>query len=370
MKYRLCCTLYLALLAAALGCGSSRPAPAPPPTTVTQPSPASDARPASANASAQSAAAPEVKPATTPIALQPAANLRNLAGRYIESDGAGGWRPNEKAALELEKLGPEAAAALWPLLADKQVEVRRGAAFYLLGSFNPNEPANVTAFSSLLDDADRTIRGIGLSAARQMRPEDQAAAVPRLAAMLDPSREDRPQNRESVARLLAGLKSGATAALDKLAAAATGDPVAQVRSACLIAIAQVAEADQAGPLVAKGLKDQEAAVRLVAAVRLRQLGTAAAPARAEIAAALGDGESRVRAAAAETLVKIGKPAVAEIAGQLATDNLDARKLALYCLINIGPAAKDALPQVEKCLADSDAEVKQLAAVALASIKSK
>jgi len=170
--------------------------------------------------------------------------------------------------------------------------------------------------------------------------------------------------------LLAGLKSDAAPALKTLAAAATADPVAQVRSACLIAVAQVAAADQAAPLVAKGLADQDAAVRLVAAVRLRQLGSGAAIASKPLAAALADGDSRVRAAAAESLEKIGKPAVAEIAAQLAQDSLVARKLALFCLYKIGPDAKDASPHVERCLADADAEVQKLAAAALASITSK
>jgi len=362
-------------LAAALGCDYSQPAPAPPPPMATQTTPAtsppatsapSNAKPSTA-ATPPAAGASPTTPRTSPL---PASGLRDLAGRYLESDGTGGWRTNEKAATELEKLGPEAAAGLLALLADRQVEVRRGAAFYLLGNFDPNELEHVKGFTALLDDADRTIRGIGLSAVRQMRPQDQAAAVPRLAPMLDAAREDKPQNRESVARLLGGLKSDASAAIEKLAGAATADPTTSVRGACLIALAQIAMPDQAAPLIGKGLADQDAAVRLVAAVRLRQLGAASAPASKDLASALADSDSRVRAAAAETLVKIGKPAVAEIASQLATDSLDARRLALFCLTKIGPDAKEAAPQVEKCLADSDADVKKLAAAALASIRAK
>jgi HEAT repeat protein len=253
-------------------------------------------------------------------------------------------------------------------LADAQVEVRRGAAFYLLGSFNSNDAAQVKAFSDLLADPDRTVRGIGLSAARQMREEDQAAAVPRLAAMLDAQREDKPANRESVARLLATLKSKAAEATEPLATAATSDPVPTVRGACLVAIAQVADPAEAAPRLAQGLADKESSVRLVAAARLRAMGTASAPASKELAAALADDDSRVRAAAAETLVKIGQPCVADVVGQLKGANLDARKLALYCLAKLGPAAKDAAAEVEKCLADSDGDVKRLAEAALRSIR--
>jgi len=368
---------WMAPVLAALGCGDSQPAPAPPvtstpATTTAQPEPpSSQAAPPATAANVKSSAQAADSPATSsaPPGKPSAPSLRDLAAKYLESDGAGGWRTNEAAALALDKLGPEVAAGLVPLLSDQQVEVRRGAAFYLLGSFNPNDPAHVKAFSTLLADDDRTVRGIGLSAARQMREEDQAAAVPRLAAMLDAQREDKPANRESVARLLAALKSAAAEATEPLATAATSDPVPTVRGACLVALAQIAEPAAAAPLVAKGLADMEAAVRLVAAARLRLIGAAAAPASKELAAALADDDSRVRAAAAETLVKIGKPAVADVIAQLKSENLDARKLALYCLAKLGPAAKDAKPEVERCLMDADGDVKKLAEAALKNMRS-
>lgn len=375
-------------LVAAPGCGSPKPAPSAPPAPQSAATPLGNGQPGAGAPAAKppqsplevsqssadsSKASASASPSTaSPPSAQPSAvtGLRDFAARYLESDGAGGWRTNEQAALELEKRDADAAFGLLPLLADSQVEVRRGAAFFLLGSFNPSEPAQVQAFCALLGDSDRTIRGIALSAARQMRPDDQAAAVPRLAAMLDAGREDKPANRESAARLLATLKTSAGEATDALAAAASGDPVSSVRSVCLIALAQVAEPATAAPLVAKGLTDQEAAVRLVAAVRLRQLGAGSAPASKRLALAMADSDSRVRAAAAETLVKIGQPAVGDIVAQLTTDRLEARKLALYCLTKIGPPAKDAAPQVEKCLDDADTEVQKLAAAALASLRGK
>jgi HEAT repeat protein len=233
-----------------------------------------------------------------------------------------------------------------PLLADKDVAVRRGAAFYLLGSFNPHAPNQVAAFSALLDDVDQTNRGIGLSAVKQMRSEDQVAAVPRLAAMLDPARETKSENRASIARLLGSLKESAAPALEPLTAALAGDPDSQVRSVCLIALAQIAPADEVTPLVTRGLADKEASVRLVAAARLRQLGAKAAGSEKELAAALADTDSRVRDAAAEALIRIGKPAVGQLAAQLASENVTSRKFALACLAKIGPDAKDVAPAIE------------------------
>src|SRR5438105_15073711 len=107
------------------GCGQKEPPPAP-------------AASADGAATKQSTApAPTSAPPTTPTTAAPSApsalppvssRHRDLVARYLESDGHGGWRTNEKAATELEKLSPDDIAQLWPLLKDSQVEVRRGAA--------------------------------------------------------------------------------------------------------------------------------------------------------------------------------------------------------------------------------------------------
>lgn len=382
--------IFALVLAAVVGCGS--PAPPPPPTPAPTTAAPSTAAPNTTETVATKAEPPTSAPkATDTKPAAPAADLRGLAARLVERSGEA-WRISEEAATELEKLGPNVNQSLLPLLADKQVEVRRGAAFYLLRTFNPNEAEHVAAFTKLLADEDRTIRGIGLSAVKDMHATDQASAAPQLAAMLKPDQEPTAANRAAIARLIGGLKTEGAPAAEDLSAAATGDPDSLVRSACLAAIAAVLPAAQASPLVAKGLSDKEATVRLVAAVRLRQLGADSAPAAKELAAALADADSRVRAAAAEALIQIGsvpdgigaefdnegkgkavmrrpgKTAVDALVSQLGSSSLDARKLALACLAKIGPNAKDALPVIEKCLADENADVKKLAAAAVARIK--
>jgi hypothetical protein len=362
--------LFLALATTALaGCGTSAgPASPAPVTAPAATAPASPPRPDVASAKAdQPDRTTTAAPATTPPAATPG-SFRDLAARYVESDGSGGWRINELAATELEKLDGEQVVQLVPLLSDRDVQVRRGAAFFLLSQFNPNEPPLVAAFSKLLADSDATVRGLGLSVVRQMRGADQVAAAPALAEMLDPARESKPENRASIARLLGSLKSQAAGQGDQLAVAALDDPDPQVRSACLVAVASVAPPDETVAIMAFGLADQEASVRLVAAVRLRQLGADSAPATKQLAAALEDADPRVSDAAAQSLVNIGKEAVAAIAGKLGSPSTQVRKLALACLIKIGPGAASAAPAVEKCLQDPDPQVKQLAAAALAKIK--
>jgi HEAT repeat protein len=227
----------------------------------------------------------------------------------------------------------------------------------------------VAAFTRLLEDSDQTIRGIGLSAVKQMSDGDQVAAAPQLAAMLDPAREDKPDNRVSAARTLGALKSQAADVAGQIAAAAKGDPDPKVRSACHVALTQVAPPEQAAATLAEGLADQQASVRLVAVARLRQLGAAAAPAKKQLAGALADSDARVGNAAGQSLVNIGKDAVGVVAEQLNSQNRDARKQALACLATIGPDAAAAVPAIEKLLQDSDPQVKQLAAAALDRIKS-
>jgi HEAT repeats len=347
------------------GCGGKSGAPAD----------AGGSDPSSGSSSAAEAATPAPTAATTPtpIASAPAATsgppastaapLRDLVGRYLVSDGQGGWRPDEKAATELEKLAPD-DSQLVPLLRDSQADVRRGAVYALLGRFNPADAEQVDALTLLLGDTDRSIRGMALTLARQMRTEDQISRLPRLIAMLDPQREPDANHRAAVTRLAGGLKENGAAGLTSLVQSAAGDPDASVRSACLFAIWQIAKADESVVPLTKGLSDREASVRLVAAARLRQLGSASAPAAKELTVALGDSKSEVAEAAAEALIRIGRPAVEPLAGQLSSGNVSARKLALACLAKIGPPAKSAAAQIEKCKQDPDPQVRELAAAAL------
>jgi HEAT repeat protein len=201
-----------------------------------------------------------------------------------------------------------------------------------------------------------------------MRPDDQLAAAPQLSAMLNPAREDKPENRVSAARLLGKLKSHAADEADELAAAAKNDPDARVRTACYLALVQIVPPERSLQPLVHGLADKEATVRLVAAARLRSQGAAAAPATRELAATLEDADGRVSNAAAEALVNIGKEAVGPVAEKLASPKVEAKRLALACLAKIGPDANAALPAVEKCLQDPDEQVKQLAAAALARIQ--
>jgi HEAT repeat protein len=368
--------LRILLLVVAIGClggsGCSGKKPELAETTETRTAPAGTSPELDVAKSAGSSAA-NAKLTNTPEpppAQSAASPLRDLTAKYLENDGRGGWRKNELAATELEKLSPEKAAQLWPLLKDPQVEVRRGAAVFLLGLFDPANAEQVAAFAVLVDDSDRMVRARAIDAARQFSRADQVAILPRLAAMLESHREDRADNRTAVARLCGSLKREGAAAIPALQAAATDDPDAKVRSASLVAISQIAETKASAALLAKGLSDKDASVRLVAAARLRQLDAAAAPAVKELAAALSDSNNDVADAAADALIRIGAPAAEALADRLSGGSASARKVALACLAKIGPSAKPALGAIEKCKSDPDSQIRQLAEAAINRIAGK
>jgi len=356
------------VLALVAGCSSSESPTSPAAEGSTAPAaehaaPSPESTPA---ATATKTTTTEPAKLTTDSAAKPSPQ-RDLAARLVDGDGRGGWRISEKTATELERQGPDAAAQLWPLMRDPQVEVRRGAALYLLGQLHPHDPEQVAAFTGLLGDRDRTIRSIALSAVKDLPREEQIAALDRVVPMLSPQHEDVPENRAAVARFCGSLKADGTAATPALQAAVTSDPDAKVRAAAVAALAQVAPLNEVTTTLAKAISDQEPSVRLVAAARLRQLGQAAAPAAPQLAAALGDTDSSTAEAAAEALVRIGAPAVGPLSEQLTASNLAAKKLALACLAKIGPASEPATAAIEKCQQDSDAQVRQLASIALKRI---
>lgn len=355
--------LLVALSVIALGCGSNSPAPPPGGGTETS-APASGA-PEPAPANEPAASSPDV---STPTSLQgpptkQEATLRDLAARLVVSDGGSGWRIDEAPATELEKLGPRAASELVPLMRDPSAPVRRGAAFYLLGKFDPAQADHVAGFTKLLDDEDQTLRGFGLTAVKRMHRPDQISATPQLAAMLTAMRETKPENRAAIARLIGGLKRDGSSAADALATAAADDPDAKVRAACLAALVQVSEPGASLAPLANALGDADPAVRLVAAAKLESFGPASAPAAKQLAAALADSDQSVGEKAAGALIRIGAPAVEALVPQLTASDVEAKKLALAALAKIGPPAKSALPAIDKLKSDADADVKKLAEIA-------
>src|SRR6478752_4490097 len=178
-------TLFCRLVGVVVICGCSGKQPPPPPTASTDAAPQQQPQAAAPVSKTPAVTSTTTAPAAPSAPAPVSSRFRDLVGRYLESDGHSGWRTSEKAATELEKLSPDEIAQLWPLLKDSQVEVRRGAAVFLLSQFNPDGADHRTAFLTLLDDHDPMIRARSLDAVRQFSRDDQMAALPRLSTMLN-----------------------------------------------------------------------------------------------------------------------------------------------------------------------------------------
>lgn len=108
------------------------------------------------------------------------------------------------------------------------------------------------------------------------------------------------------------------------------------------------------PALATMLTNEDAALRVVAAMSLgalsTRLGAALTPHLPELAARLGDEEGAVRQAAADALVQCGDAAVEPLVGVLRfSDHQGARSRAAYALRKIGTPAT--VPALFRCLND-------------------
>jgi len=207
-----------------------------------------------------------------------------------------------------------------------------------------------------------------MQAVRKMLKADQAAAVPRLAKMLTAKQEPSAENRAALARLLGSLKEDAAPALVALTSGAKEDESSKVRAAYLVAVSQIASPTEALPPFRQGLSDPDAAVRLVAAARLRQLGKDAAPAAEDLAHTLEDADPRVRESAAEALTQVGPAAVEPLIKHVDSKTAHTRQLAIACLGKLGAAAKPTISQIEKHLTDADPEVRKVAEAVVRILK--
>jgi HEAT repeat protein len=294
-------------------------------------------------------------------------SLRKAASQLARKEGSA-WKIDDAARAKLDELGPEATEKLVPLLGDSSADARRGAAYYLLGRFDANNDALVNGFINLINDEDRTTRGIALAAIPKFKPAQRKAAAPQLAKLLETTIDD-DQQRATAVRLLGEIGPEAASLLPQLAGAAANDKSPKVRSAALLAISHIASPADAVPIFQKALSDQEPTVRTMALQRLRALGRDAAPAVDDLAKLLEEKDEKTRTTAAEALVRIGSKSIPALEAKLESSSATTREVAVYALGKMGGVAAPALPALKKRLDDSDPKVKKLAEAVVAHIES-
>ena len=253
---------------------------------------------------------------------------------------------------------------LLTLMKDSSETVRQGAAYYLTGRFAIQDIALQQAFLEALEDENSKVRQLALQMVARMPVKTIRPAIPQLVSMLDASAEDE-RNRATVARFLGRLKIEWQQVLPALIKSVKQDPADAVRKASLFGVSRIALPKEAVPVYLHVLsQDKEVSVRRTAAVQLGRLGPEAAAACPELGAAMAAEDDQLSDTAAAALTRIGAKAVPELIRQVSSSVPRARRLAIYSLGVLGPPAKPAIPTLKLCLKDEDAEVRQLAEMAL------
>jgi HEAT repeat protein len=266
-------------------------------------------------------------------------------------------------------LRPFSSEDLTALLAHDSAFVRRGVAFDLLERFNPNDDELAAALVRGLADQDATVRHIALTAVRRL-PHDKLVAALEPLTSLFTSPEESSANRIAAIRLIASMQSQAQDALPLLNELLRTDADSAVRSASAVAIARVADPPQAVQWLQRALADEpDPTVRAVLVVRLGRIGTPAAAALDELSQTLRTEDAELQRAVIDAMIAIGKSSVPHLILLLDSSDVAIRRLAVFALGSLGPAATDATESLQAHLQDQDAEIRQLAEIALARIAS-
>ncbi|GAA2545414.1 fumarate reductase/succinate dehydrogenase flavoprotein subunit [Streptomyces levis] len=343
-----------------------------------------DVAPVAALAGAATGAEPEpaatasVSP-TAPAGERSSARLLELVALADEEPELDALRPyltdsapavrREAVAVLTETLPPGTGPALAAALRDTAAEVRAAAAASLreLVETLPPEPGLRDGLAAALDEPDPVVRAAALDVLRALRLGDSGL----FAASLSDS--DLSVRIEAVRALVS------VDAADALAGAAATDPSREVRVAIAKGLATVgAERLSAAALPGEGdavgadpvaqaltglLDDPDALVRAAAYGALGTTGCPA-PLTARAVAALAEPAWQVRAGAA-TALSVAEPdvAVPALAKTLADSNADVRKAAVLALTR-HRSSTEARAALATATTDSDADVRAYASRAL------
>lgn len=279
--------------------------------------------------------------------------------------------PNVRTEVAVELGGIMTASATRGLLSlfdDDHKAVREKAAFYL--GYRVNDTSELAAeiknkLSSALQHADSARRKLALTTLNNLHPRTKELLGMITSMLQDADRSVRAQ----AATCLSQWKGR------RMAAASTPQLLAMLKdedALCRVEAAHAAwcvgkRVDEAVAALRQELSNPDDATRLAAAAHLRSLRKDARTAFAELDhAARHDPSPAVRAAATLALGYCGKKAIPTLLACLRSTEADVRRNAVAALGEIGPDAADTAPAIFKLIAECDLQV----LVALQRMKAK
>jgi HEAT repeat protein len=277
-----------------------------------------------------------------PIARESAAALLQLSGYadfFILEPFVGAALGNMGEAVV-----PELAAAL----SEKTIERRRVAA-YALGSMGAEARGAVKALTKSLDDDVWNMRFLAARALGNIGKEATSAVARLGSATSDKMVQVRIQSALAVWQI-----AGETKYVPLLARALEDESVAARESACQALTTMAADAKDAVAALTRTLADKEPTVRQGAIVALGSIGPAARDYAAPLRPLLKDTDKAIRLHSAFALWQItGEPkeSTEVLRSLVAEPNLQAAAVAK--LGAIGPAARDALPELVTMYREED-----------------
>jgi len=290
--------------------------------------------------------------------------VRDWAIQLASSDESARGR----AADALEE-NDDAPAQCIALMADPSAEVRRGAAFFLLGKFGAGNAEVDQALIAALTDKDASVRAIALQAVNELQGDAVLPAIEQLARRLDDPQEDK-HIRGQIARRIGRLGPQAKQVLPTLKRLGRTDPDRDVRAACLYAVYRIANRDEAVGVFREVLhEDADSGLRGASVSRLIGYGAITEADMPDLITVLDKSESSShRGRASEALALIGEPALPALVERFGGTNREIRTLAVMAVGRMGPAAKSAVPQLQRLLDDEDPNVRIAAEISLRRIQ--
>jgi HEAT repeat protein len=257
--------------------------------------------------------------------------------------------------------GEMAAPALTKLLSDDQPELRKAAlqALVQVGARATAVPELIT----LLKDGDEPVRALAAQALGSLGREAQAAIEPLSLLVGDPS----PTVRLRAVETLGAIGPAADRVVPSLLPL-LNDPDAKVKKATISTLGLVGPAAKSAvntlaQLLQRGDREQ----KIIVMTTLGQLGHVAQPAIPELVLLLHENDSQMRSFAVLTLGKIGGEKAVLPLEEALQDVKDVRLSATIALGQVGPAAREALPELVAKLQDVDPDVQKRTAITIGQV---